>query len=217
MLRIESDWASVTASGTVPTTSKSIGDFFQADSSYDLKGDLDCDLAAVLSQMPKTLGLKEGTQVTSGRLTAEVETSTEAGKRQIRANATLAGLEATADGRKAALSESITAEAFVSSDKGGITFDKLDVTAPFARISCTGRTEALDYDAQADLAKLQSELGQFIDLGEYRMAGEVVEKGKISIKEDSITASGSAQVRNLRLSLQDGPSASEPMTNIDFA
>ncbi|MHC4169944.1 MAG: hypothetical protein ACYSWQ_23595, partial [Planctomycetota bacterium] len=217
MLKIESDWASVTASGMVPTTSKSIGDFFQADSSYDLKADLDCDVAAILSQMPRTLGLKEGTQVTSGRLTAEVETSTEAGKRQIRANATLAALEATADGRKAALSESITAEAFVSSDKAGITFDKLDVTAPFAVISCTGRIEELDYDAQADLAKLQSELGQFIDLGKYRMAGEIVEKGKISVTEDSITASGSAQIRNLRLSSQDRPSASDPMTNIDFA
>ncbi len=216
-LQIESDWASVTASGTVPTTFESVSDFFQADSSYDLKGNLSCDLAAVLSQMPKTLGLKEGTQVTSGRLTADVETSTEAGKRRIRANATLAGLEGIVEGKKAALSESIIAETLISSDKTGITLDKLDITAPFARIACAGRTEALNYDARADLAKLQSELGQFIDIGEYRMSGELLERGLISIKEDKITASGSAQIKNLRLSSRDGLSASEPMTSIDFA
>ncbi|MBL7185712.1 MAG: hypothetical protein ISS70_05250 [Phycisphaerae bacterium] len=216
-LLIESDWASVTASGVIPTTFKSVGDFFEADSNYDLKGDFNCDLAAVLSQMPKTLGLKEGTQVTSGRLTGNVATSTQAGKRQMRANATIAGLEGTVDGKKASLSESIIAETLVSSDKAGITFDKLDITAPFARIICTGRIESLTYDAQADLAKLQSELGQFINMGKYRMSGELVEKGLISIKEERIAASGSAQIKNLRLSSQDGLSAAEPMANIDFA
>jgi len=215
-LKIESDFASVAATGTVPTSFKSAGDFLGADSSYDLKGDFDCDLAAVLSQMPKTLGLKEGTQVTSGRLTGNVATSTEAGKRQIRANAMVAGLEGTVEGKKAALSESITAEALVSSDKAGIIFDKLDVTAPFAMVRCTGRIEALTYDAQADLAKLQSELGQFIDMGKYRLSGELAESGQISIKDDKVAASGSAQIKNLSLSSQDAPSVSEPLANIDF-
>jgi len=216
-LQIESDWASVTAGGVIPTGLKSVGDFFEADSSYDLKGDFNCDLAAVLSQMPKTLGLKEGTQVTSGRLTGNIATSTQAGKRQIQANATIAGLEGTVKGKKAALSESMTAEALVSSDKAGIIFDRLDVTAPFAMVKCAGRIESLTYDAQADLAKLQSELGQFIDMGKYRLSGELVEKGRISIKEERIAASGSAQIKNLSLSSQDGLSAAEPMANIDFA
>ena len=216
-LQIESDWASVTASGVVPTTFKSVGDFFEADSSYDLKGDVDCDLAAVLSQMPKTLGLKEGTQVTSGRLAGNVATSTQAGKRQIRANATIAGLEGTVEGRKTALSDSITAQALVSSDKAGITFDKLDVSAPFARINCTGRVESLKYEAGADLAKLQSELGQFVNIGQYKMAGELLSKGQVSVKEDRVTASGSSTVTNLLLSSKDGQSVSEPMADIGFA
>jgi hypothetical protein len=98
-----------------------------------------------------------------------------------------------------------------------VTFDKLDVTAPFARIRCMGRVESLTYDAQADLAKLQSELGQFIDMGKYRLSGELAESGRISVKEENIAASGSAQIKNLSLSSQDGPSVSEPMANIDFA
>ncbi|MHC4580338.1 MAG: YhdP family protein, partial [Planctomycetota bacterium] len=216
-LKIESDFASVTATGMVPTSFRSAGDFLEAGSSSDLKGDFNFDLAALAAQMPRTLGLKEGTQITSGRLTGNVATITGAGKKQVQADAVLAGLEGIVDGKKTASSDSINAEALVSSDEAGITFDKLGVTAPFARISCTGRIESLTYDAQADLARLQSELGQFVDMGKYRLSGELAESGRISVDEERIAASGSAQIKNLSLSSQDGPSVSEPNANIDFA
>ncbi len=216
-LQVESDWAYVTASGVVPTTFKSFGDFFQADSNYNLKGNFNCDLAAILSQMPKTLGLKEGTQVTSGQLNGDVETATRAGRRQIQARGTLTGLEGTVQGKKIALSEPVRAQAQISSDKAGINFDKLDVSAPFAKINCTGTSELLKYNADVDLAKLQSELGQFINIGQYQMAGELLEKGQISIKEKKVTTSGTSVVRNLRLSSKEAVTASEPMANIAYA
>ena len=216
-LQIRSDWAFATASGVVPTTFKSFGDFFQADSNYNLKGSFNCNLAAILSQMPKTLGLKEGTQITSGQLNGNVETSTRAGQRQIQAQGTLTGLEGTVKGKKIALSEPIMAEAQISSDKAGINFDKLDVSAPFAKINCTGTSELLKYNADVDLAKLQSELGQFINIGQYRMAGELLEKGQISIKGKKVTTSGTSVVKNLRFSSKEGVTASEPMANVAYA
>ena len=216
-LQIRSDWAFATASGVVPTTFKSFGDFFQADSNYNLKGNFNCDLAAILSQMPKTLGLKEGTQITSGQLNGNVETSTRAGQRQIQAQGTLTGLEGTVKGKKIALSEPVRAQAQISSDKAGINFDKLDVSAPFAKINCTGTSELLKYNADVDLAKLQSELGQFINIGQYQMAGELLEKGQISIKEKKVTTSGTSVVKNLRFSSKEGVTASEPMANVAFA
>lgn len=216
-LQIKTDWAAVTADGVVPTTFESTGDFLGADSNYNLKGDFNCDVAAISAMMPKTLGLKEGMKITSGRLNGKVETSSAAGKRLIRANATLAGLEGAVDQKKVALSESIVAQAEISSDKAGINIDRLDVSAPFAKINCTGRTESLKYNAEANLAKLQSELGQFINIGQYQMSGEVTESGLISIEEDKIAASGSATVKNLRFSSKEGTSASEPMAKIEFA
>jgi hypothetical protein len=216
-LQIKSDWAFVTASGVVPTTFKSFADFFQADSNYNLKGNFNCDLAAVLAQMPKTLGLKEGMQITSGQLNGNVETSTKAGQRQIQAQGTLTGLEGTVKGKKIALSEPVRAQAQISSDKAGINFDKLNVSASFAKINCTGSTELLKYNADVDLAKLQSELGQFINIGQYQMAGELLEKGQISIKEKRITTSGTSVVKNLRFSSKEGVTASEPMANVAYA
>ena len=217
-LQVKSDWASVTASGVVPTTFKSLGDLLGADSNYNLKGTFNCNLAAVSSQMPKTLGLKEGMQLTSGQLSGNVETSPKAGgQKQIQAYATLSGLEGTIEGKKIALSQPVKAEAQISSDKAGINFDKIDVSASFAKINCAGSTESLKYNAEADLAKLQAELGQFVNIGKYQMTGGLLSKGQVSITADKITTSGNSTVKDLRLSSQEGLSASEPMANIDFS
>jgi hypothetical protein len=217
-LQLKSDWASVTASGTVPTTIKSLDDLLGAKSNYNLKGKFNCNLAAVSSQMPKTLGLKEGMKLTSGQLNGSVETSTKAGgQKQIHANATISALEGTVEGKKIALSQPIEAVAQISSDKMGINLDKVDVSASFAKIDCAGSTKSLKYSAQADFAKLQAELGQFVDFGQYKISGEVQENGQISIEEDRIAASGSGTVKNLSMSAEEGQSASEPMANITFA
>ena len=216
-LQVKSDWASASASGTLPTTFKSLGDLLGADSATSLKGDFNCDVAAVLSQMPKTLGLKEGTQVTSGQLTGNIATATTAGQKQIRASATLAGLGGAVEGKKIALSEPIRAEASVSSGKAGMNFDKIDVSAPFAKINCAGSAESIQYSAEADLTKLQSELGQFVDFGKYKLAGAFASKGQVSIKDDKITTTASSTLSNLRVDAQDGNSVSEPKAQIDTA
>ncbi|MBN2594382.1 MAG: hypothetical protein JXA81_12820, partial [Sedimentisphaerales bacterium] len=216
-LQVKSEWASASASGTLPTTFKSLGDLLGDDSTTNLKGDFNCNVAAVLAQMPKTLGLKEGTQVTSGQLTGNIATVTQAGRKQIRASATLAGLAGTVEGKKIALSEPIKTEASVSSGKAGMNFDKIDVSAPFAKINCAGSAEAIQYSAEADLTKLQSELGQFIDIGPYQLAGAFLSKGQVSIKDDKIITTGSSVISNLRVDAQDGNSVSEPKAQIDSA
>ena len=217
-LQLKSDWASVTASGIVPTTFKSLDDLLGAKSNYNLKGKFNCDLAAVSKQMPKTLGLKEGMQLTSGRLDGSVDTSSKAGgQKQIQANATISAMEGTVEGKKIALSQPMQAVAQISSDQAGINFDKVDVSASFAKINCAGNTKSLKYSAQADIAKLQAELGQFFDFGQYKTAGEVQETGKISIEEDRFAISGSGIVKDLLLSSEEGQSASESMTKVKYA
>ena len=216
-LKIQSDWADVTASGVVPTTFKSLADLLAADSNYSLEGTFNCDVASVLSQMPKTLGLKEGMQVTSGRLSGNIETPTRAGQKQIQARATLTALEGQVEGKKVALSEPVTAEAQISSDKAGIIFDKLNASAPFAKVNCAGNTESLKYNLEVDLAKLQLEFGQFIDIGELQMAGRFLGTGDVSFQQDKTTAAGSSQVKDLLFTSPDGLAASEPKADLEFA
>jgi hypothetical protein len=204
-LRLKTDWADLAAGGTIPTTLKSLSDFLQPDSNYNLKGSFDCNLPALLSQMPKTLGLKEGTKISSGKLTGNVETLSKPGQRYIQASVSLAGLEGTVEGKRIALSQPLNAEAQVSSDKAGIRFDKLNVLSSFAKINCTGSTQLLKFDSDIDLAKLQSELGQFANLGKYQMAGQLLSTGQVSLKDSRIAAAGSSTVKNLRPAVSSAP------------
>ena len=215
-MQIQSDWASASVSGVVPTSVKSFSDFLKADSGYDLKGVFDCDLPAIMSQLPNTIGLKEGTTVTSGRLNGNIETITQAGQKQIQAQATVSDLGGVVEGKKVALSAPIKAQTLISSNKAGINIDKLDVSSSFAMINCTGSIELINYNAQVDLSKLQSELGQFVNIGQYQMAGQLLGKGNVSIK-DKIIASGSTQIDNLRVTSSDGQTVTEPKANLDFA
>lgn len=216
-LRVRSDWADANATGVVPMTAESLAELTKADSPYSLKCDFSCSVADALSQMPATLALQEGMKVTSGRLTGKIDTTTAAGKKAIRATARLADLAGVMDEKKIELSDPVTADVVVTSEKGNLVFEKLDVSSAFAKVACTGTSELLKYDAGVDLGKLQAELGQFVSLGPYKMAGQLSGTGEVSSGKIRIAANGSATVKDLRLESSTGVGASEPKADIDFA
>ena len=212
---VEGDWLKAQGRGTVPTTFGSLAEFLRTDSS--LSGRFELDVAEIFSRMPRTFGLKEGIKVTSGMLSGDIETLTEDGKRKINGRATLERLAGVVSGKPIALSEPVRVEVEITSDEVGIKFDKLDLSAPFAKINCTGSSELLKYDAEVNLSKLQAELGQFVDMERYETGGELFSKGEVSIKEDKITASGSVAVKELRLSSAKGVSVFEPTADMVFS
>lgn len=212
---IDADWLKAEGRGTVPTTFGSLGEFLRTDSS--LSGRFELDVAQIFTQMPGTFGLKEGIKVTSGMLRGEVETLTEDGKRKIDGQANLERLEGMVAGKTIALSEPVRAEVEITSDKGDIKFDKLDLSSAFATINCSGTSELFGYRGNVNLAKLQAELGQFVDVKRYEIAGELSSEGEVSIKEDKVTVGGSSVVKNLRLSSAEGVIAFEPMADIAFS
>jgi hypothetical protein len=216
-MRIHGDWFEAEVSGIVPKTYESLAEFTEPGSAYSLAGSFDCDLAVALSQMPRTLGVREGTQVTSGLLTGKIETPVKAGKKYIHGSARLTGLAGAVDDRAIALSQPVVMETLITSDDAGAKFDKLEVAASFAKISCTGSAKLLVYEAEGDLAKFQSELGQFISTGEYEMAGQFGSKGRVSAGRDKIAVVGTSSVRELRLGSADKVSAVEPKADMDFS
>lgn len=216
-LEAQTDWASVTATGAVPTSVTSLADLLQSDAAYGLKGQFDCDVAALLSQMSNTFGLKEGMRITSGRASGSVETTTKAGRATVVAQTSLVGLAGTMDGKELSLSEPVTANLKLTADEKMTQLDSLDVSAAFARITASGNFESINYNGKIDLAKLQAELGQFANLGPYQMAGELASTGQVSIEPNELGATGSASIKQLVLASADGNSVSEPAADIDFA
>ena len=216
-LNIQTDWLKADAAGVVPRTLKSMGQFLSADSAYGLQADFTCDLAAAASQMPGTFGLRQGTRITSGRLTGSVKTSTGPGRRKITGTANLADLRGEVQGRAVTLAQPVTADVEITSDQAGINFDKLQLSSSFAEINCAGNAQLLKYSANVDLTELQNQLGQFVDMGRYQIAGKFESAGEISSGKDKITVAGSAVFSNLRLSSAARGSVFEPKADISFA
>jgi hypothetical protein len=219
MIRIENlditaDWLEAQATGMIPATFDSFSEFLKSDS--NLSGSFKLDAAQIFSQMPQTFGVKEDMKVTSGKLSGAVSTATEAGKRKVSGNAILEGLKGTVDGNNITLEQPITAVAEITAEKDKVIFDKMDFTASFGTIDCSGTSESLKYTADVDLTVLQAQLGQFFDMGKYQFAGQVVENGTITTQKEQITAVGSSTITNLGITSKDGARISEPQVDIGF-
>lgn len=216
-LDARTDWASVRAAGTLPLTVRSMADLLEGGSAYDLQGDFDCELPALLSQMPKTFALKEGTQITAGRANGTISTITQNGRATVTAQTKVVGLAGNVDGKELTLSEPVEASVTLAADGKKTQLEALNVSSAFAQIEANGDLEQIRYDAKIDLTKLQSELGQFADIGPYQMAGAVSSQGQVSIADSNVAATGSAAISQLVLASADGNSVSEPQATVDFA
>lgn len=215
-LKINSDLINAEVTGVVPKTAESFADFLEPDSRYDLKATFDCDIAAILSQMPHTFKLKEQMIITSGKLKGHFEAFTEDKQRKIKGWANLDGLAGNIKEKQIALAKPIQARLRITSDKKAVNYDLLNISSSFCSFTGSGTGKALEYKASADLTKLQQELGQFIDMGQYSFAGQAVEKGVLSGNKDKFSAVGSASITNFRVS-KPSVTAFEPQTNIDFS
>ena len=113
---------------------------------------------------------------------------------KLQASAVLSGFEKDIRGKKTAIAEPVTMDAQISSDDKNIIIDKLNLKSSFCTIDCGGGINSVDYEATADLAGLQAFAGQFIDFGDYTIAGRATETGKISFDDKKITVRGQAVI-----------------------
>lgn len=216
-LDARTDWATVALTGTVPKTPGSLSALLESGAAYDVQGNFDIDLAAVLSQMPNTLGVRPGMQITGGRATGNINTTTEGGRATIAAKAEVAGLAGVVNDEKVSLSGPVQTTLQLSTGKQGAQLDNLTVTAPFAQINANGTFEQINYQGQTDLTALQTQLGPFLNLGPYRLAGQVTTKGQASLAENVTSVAGTLSAQQLVLASADGNGVSEPQANVDYA
>ncbi|MBN2457088.1 MAG: hypothetical protein JXB29_11235 [Sedimentisphaerales bacterium] len=216
-LNFQTDWLSLTARGNLPADLDALPEFLNHDSKYDLEGKLACDMVALCAQIPQTLGLKEHTELTSGKLTATAETRSAGSQKSIFCELTLDQLKANVKGKAVALSQPVEAKAKITTSQNNLILDDLQVSAPFAEIQCSGPFESLNYNAEVDLAKLQAELEKFLHLGQYRLSGTIIDKNKMSIKKDKLQADGSLTLKDIKITSPDGNAVYEPLASADYS
>jgi translocation and assembly module TamB len=150
-LSVRTDWLTAEANGIMPMNAGSVREFMKADSKYELKANLECDIPAVAAQLPKTLGIKEQTRVTAGKLVGSVQTLSEGGQKKLAGQVSIDGLAGMVEGKPIVLSEPISAQAKIAAEGEQVKFEKAGVTSAFATANCAGTLEAFDYDVRLDL------------------------------------------------------------------
>ena len=210
---VNTDWLKAQMTGSLPTTFDSLDNLLK--SSSELNANFECQIGKILSQMPNTFSVKKEATVTAGLLKGSLKTEASAGQKNITGQATLTGLAGIVDGKNIAISQPVAIDTQISSDNGITRFDKLNLSASFAQLNCSGTTKQIQYTAQSDLSKLQAELGQFVDFKGYNIAGNLSQQATVNFDKDKIAFAGSSQVQQLSVA-SDKAKAFESKADITF-
>ncbi|MGE5609046.1 MAG: hypothetical protein ACM359_07315, partial [Bacillota bacterium] len=167
-------------------------------SSGQMQMTADFDLAKLATQLPNTLGLRQGMKPESGRLHQVIKIVLSPDKAAINQQTDVTDLAAiNAQGQRVTAQPIHMTFEGTSLGGGGAIPDLRDVVlvgqSGFGTINGKGQSLAqLIVDGNLNLAAMQRELGQFVDLGQRQMAGEA--QFRIATHGDLTRADGSAQV-----------------------
>ena len=67
------------------------------------------------------------------------------------------------------------------------------------------------------MTALQAQLGPFLNLGPYKLAGQVASKGQVSLAKQVTGVTGTLSAQQFVLAAPDGNSIAEPQATVDFA
>ncbi|HTQ37751.1 MAG TPA: hypothetical protein VMJ32_01915 [Pirellulales bacterium] len=141
-----------------------------ARSALNVDGQL--DLAKLAAQLPGTLHVRAGTQITSGQVRLTLASKPEAGGQAWSGQFVASDLAGDYQGRHLTWDQPIQLQATVHDAAGNYSIEGLNCSSSFLTLTGQGSLDQFQAEAQCDLDKLMSELSQFVDLGALRLAGK---------------------------------------------
>ena len=183
---------------------------------YQLEGEI--DLAQLVALLPHTLRVREGIEITSGRVVFQSSGLVSDGHRTWLASVHTAELAGTANGRPVAWEDPLEISLAAHQSDQGPVVDKLVCQAEFLKVQAAGNWREATATVEGSLDKLTAELNQFFDLGSLKMAGTF--GGKLTClhpQEDRIQVVGVWGVDGLLLSLPGGGTLSEPRVDVQLS
>ncbi|MFA5293571.1 MAG: hypothetical protein WC496_11120 [Phycisphaerae bacterium] len=214
-LKIRADGLDADIKGTVPKTLRSFEDFMKADSADTLQATFDCDVAKTFKQVKTIAKFKQDLDINFGRLSGDINTEAQNGKRTLTGKVKLWALEGNFPVKRMVLSKPVEVDAKITSQGDKITIERFDVDSAFVKAKLNGTTDNMNYTADVDLAKMQSDVGQFIEIRQT-LTGDVNLAGRGSLVKGILSSTGSGAFSNLFVKMPDGGVISEPAANIKF-
>jgi translocation and assembly module TamB len=158
------------------------------------------DLVRLAALFPHLLSLRPGTEITAGELNFGLTSQPADGNSNWSGTLDTSDLEAVSDGRPMAWKQPLSVNFRVRDAGTGPIVDKLECTSSFLRVDGSGTAQRFTGAAEFNLAQLATELGRFVDLAGYELAGTGV--AHLTCQTDAagqLTAQGDADVRDFAL------------------
>jgi hypothetical protein len=184
--------AAISPSSLAPSTN--VG----APRDIQLSGEL--DLAELARQLPTTMRLRAGTEITSAKVQFGLRSENVAGGRTLEADIRTANIIARSSGRPIQLDQPLAANLLIRQTPSGAVIERLVGRASFLTLEGQGTLAAGSITARANLDQLVAELGRLIEWGDTRVAGNL--EGKLqwaTAENEHWHATADAVVRNFEL------------------
>lgn len=182
--------------GTLPADAASWSDLTQLPG--ELRGKL--DLAQLAAKLPRTVHVREGTQITDGDVELELVSQAQGEQMLWHGRVETSNLVAVSNGRPLTWEKPILVTFEGRDNEAGAQIDHLYCQSKFLELEAAGTREYLSASASFNLERLNDELGRFLDLGELRLAGDGWSHMTWKQQPDGrFTVDGETQVRGWQL------------------
>lgn len=139
------------------------------DSPFRMDGEI--DLARLIQMFPSSLQLHEDLEVQSGTVNFFANSRSENGERRLVLNLDTANLKARRGNRNISWAKPLRLVGTIVQSSGQFALEEVRCESDFLTINGSANLQTASFVAQGDLAKLTDNVGQFVDLGETRLAG----------------------------------------------
>ncbi len=140
------------------------------DETYDVNGEL--DLVALARALPETLRIRQGTEITSGTVRLAVTSRQQNGESVWSGQIDTSHLGAQANGKSLVWENPLAINFAARQTAAGLRLDRAECTSSFLHANASGSLDDLSATASFDLSRLVTELEQFADLSQLKLAGE---------------------------------------------
>lgn len=168
-----------------------------ADEDFTVRGNI--DLVRLAQLLPDTLRIRQGTEITEGKV-KWFATSYEGPKgRTWKADLTATDLAAETTDREIRWPEPINVKVAAHQSDNGPIIETISCRSKFLTIEGAGSLDKLRLTANGDLGQLATDVGRFVHLGKLRLAGVFDATLDSIAKDERIGIDGIANISNLRI------------------
>jgi translocation and assembly module TamB len=191
---------SVTGATTWPDTAakRSLANWLRE--SFTVEGNL--DVARLARLLPETLHVRQDIQINSGTVQLALSSAGNSGSHRWTGQLQTSNLMATSAGRPVTWNQPVSINLAAHDTLTGPVVEKLDCQSSFVRLTASGTPDHFTAQADCDLNRLATELGQFVDFGSVKPAG----LGQATLDwqraaDNTFLAVAKGQINNLQLAM----------------